>query len=120
MIIFVLENNEEIIGPEVPYLSAIGALMYLANYTRPDITFSINLLARYSSTPTRKHWNGVKHIFRYLRGTTNMELLYSKQSRPQLIEYVDAEYLFDPHKCRSQIGYLFTYGGTATSWHSTK
>ncbi|KAG7584412.1 hypothetical protein ISN44_As08g038720 [Arabidopsis suecica] len=34
------EENEEILGPEVPYLSAIGALMYLANCTRPDISFS--------------------------------------------------------------------------------
>ena len=72
MIIFVLENNEEIIGPEVPYLSAIGALMYLVNYTRSDIIFSVNLLARYSSTPTQKHWNGVKHIFQYLCGTIDI------------------------------------------------
>ena len=43
------ENGEELLGPEVPYLSVIGALMYLANCTRPDIAFSINLLARYSS-----------------------------------------------------------------------
>ena len=56
------EENEELLGPEVPYLSAIGALMYLANYTRPDITFSVNLLARYSSTPTKRHWNGIKHV----------------------------------------------------------
>ena len=42
------EENEELLGLEVPYLSAIGALMYLANYTRLDITFSVNLLARYS------------------------------------------------------------------------
>jgi len=42
------EDNEEVPGPEVPYLSAFGALMYLANYTRPDITFATNLLARFS------------------------------------------------------------------------
>uniref|UniRef100_A0A2N9F2A8 Reverse transcriptase Ty1/copia-type domain-containing protein n=1 Tax=Fagus sylvatica TaxID=28930 RepID=A0A2N9F2A8_FAGSY len=46
------EVGEETLGPEVPYLSAIGALMYLANCTRPDIAFSINLLARYSFAPT--------------------------------------------------------------------
>ena len=51
------EENEELLGPEVPYLSAIGALMYLVNYTRPDIAFSVNLLARYSSAPTKRHWN---------------------------------------------------------------
>jgi len=60
------EDDEEILGPEVPYLSAIGALMYLANCTRPDITFSVNLLARYNFAPTRRHWNGVKHVLRYL------------------------------------------------------
>ena len=43
------EENEELFGPNVPYLSAIGALMYLANCTRPNIAFSVNLLARYSS-----------------------------------------------------------------------
>jgi hypothetical protein len=49
------EDDEEILSPEVPYLSVIGALMYLANCTRPDIAFSVNLLARYSSAPTRRH-----------------------------------------------------------------
>ncbi|XP_056697869.1 uncharacterized protein [Spinacia oleracea] len=43
------KNDEEILGPESPYLSAIGALMYLASHMRPDISFSVNLLARFSS-----------------------------------------------------------------------
>ena len=51
------EENEELLGPKVPYLSEIGALMYLANYTRPDIPFLINLLARYNSAPTKRHWH---------------------------------------------------------------
>uniref|UniRef100_A0A2N9GX57 Reverse transcriptase Ty1/copia-type domain-containing protein n=2 Tax=Fagus sylvatica TaxID=28930 RepID=A0A2N9GX57_FAGSY len=72
------EVGEETLGPEVPYLSAIGALMYLANCTRPDIAFSVNLLARYSSAPTLRHWNGVKHVLRYLRGTTDMRIILSK------------------------------------------
>jgi hypothetical protein len=59
----------EVLGPEVPYLSVIGALMYLANYMTPDIAFAVNLLARYSAAPTRRHWVGVKTILRYLRGT---------------------------------------------------
>ena len=46
------EKDEKLLGPKVPYLSAIGAFMYLANCTRPDIAFSVNLLARYSSAPT--------------------------------------------------------------------
>ena len=67
-------------NPKVPYLSAIGALLYLAQCTRPDISFDVNLLARYSNAPTRRHWNGVKDIFRYLKGTTDLGLLYTRKS----------------------------------------
>ncbi|KAG7584130.1 Reverse transcriptase RNA-dependent DNA polymerase [Arabidopsis suecica] len=114
------EENEEILGPEVPYLSAIGALMYLANCTRPDISFSVNLLARFSSSPTRRHWNGIKHVFRYLQGTIDLGLFYPKNINGQMIGFADAGYLSDPHKARSQIGYVFTIGGTAISWRSQK
>ena len=114
------EEGEEILGPEVPYMSAIGALMYLANCTRPDIAFSVNLLSRYSLAPTQRHWKGIKHIFRYLRGTVDLGLFYSNGSKSQLIGYADAGYLSDPHKARSQTGYVFTCGGTSISWRSVK
>ena len=68
------KKDEELFGPEVPYLSAIGALMYLINCTHSDIVFSINLLVRYNSTPTRRHWNFIKYILHYLRGTTDISL----------------------------------------------
>ena len=114
------EENEELLGPEVPHLSAIGALMYLVNYTRPNIAFSVNLLARYSSAPTIRHWNGIKHILRYLHGTSDIGLFYYKAMEPQLFGYADARYLSDPHKARSQTGYIFTYGNIAISWRSVK
>ncbi|KAL0355515.1 UNVERIFIED_CONTAM: Retrovirus-related Pol polyprotein from transposon TNT 1-94 [Sesamum radiatum] len=116
-------HNDEILGPEVPYLSAIGALMYLANNTRPDIAFSVNLLARYSSTPTKRYWNDVKHILRYLCGTSDMGLYFKRNKDAKtsnLVGYSDAGYLSDPNKAISQSGYIFMYGGTAISWHSTK
>ena len=96
------EENEELLGPEVPYLNVIGALMYLVNYTRLDITFSVNLLARYSSAPTKRHWSGIKHVLRYLHGTCDMGFFYSKTLELQFFGYADAGYLSDPHKARSQ------------------
>lgn len=114
------EENEEVLDSETPYLSAIGALMYLANCTRPDIAFAVNLLARFSSSPTKRHWNGIKHLFRYLRGTIDLGLFYAKNAKQALVGYADAGYLSDPHKARSQTGYVFTYGGTAISWRSQK
>ena len=49
-----------------------------------------------------------------------MGLFYSKATEPQLLGYADAGYLLDPHKARSQTGYIFTYGNTAISWRSVK
>ena len=106
------EKDEELLGLEVPYLSAIGPLMYLANYTRPDIAFAVNLLAR--------HWNGVKQILHYLKGTMNMGLFYPNDSKLDLMGYADAGYLSDPHNGRSQTRYLFTCDGTTISWRSVK
>ena len=114
------EKYEELLSLEVPYLSVIGALMYLANCTRPDIAFFVNLLARYSFAQTRRHWNGIKHILRYLRGTTDISLFYSRESKQQLLRYVDAGYFSDPHKGRSQTGYVFNCNGTVISWRSVK
>ncbi|KAL0345336.1 UNVERIFIED_CONTAM: Secreted RxLR effector protein [Sesamum radiatum] len=116
-------RNDEILCPEVPYLSAIGALMYLSNNTRPNMAFSVNLLARYSSIPTKRHWNGVKHILHYLRGTSDMGLYFEwheDAKTSNLVGYSDAGYLSDPHKAISQSGYVFMYGGIAILWYSTK
>ena len=82
--------------------------------------FSVNLLARYSPALTRRHWNDIKHILRYLRRTTSMSLFYSKESKQQLFGYADAGCLSDPHKGRSQIEYVFNYNDTIISWRSVK
>ena len=75
------EDTKDILGPEVLYLNAIGALLYLANCTKHDIAFVVNLLARFSASPIRKHWNDIKHIFRYLQGSQDPGLRIYKKSR---------------------------------------
>ncbi|KAL8108954.1 hypothetical protein AgCh_025158 [Apium graveolens] len=114
------KKDEDALGPEVSYLSAAGALMYLTNNTRPDIAFAVSMSERFSSDPTKRHSDGIKHIFRYLQGTIDLRLFFSNISKSQLVGYADAEYLSDPHFGRSQIGYLFIYCNTAISWKSTK
>jgi hypothetical protein len=82
--------------------------------------FYVNILERYSSDPTRRHWNRIKHVLRYLCGTRDMGLFYRKDTKSKLVGYTNAGYLSDPHKARSQSRYVFIYGGTAISWRSTK
>nr|GEY33029.1 copia protein [Tanacetum cinerariifolium] len=59
------------------YRDMIGSLMYLTS-SRPDLIYAVFLCARYQAKPTKKHLNMVKRIFRYLKGTINMGLWYSK------------------------------------------
>ena len=83
--------------------------------------FFVNLLVRYSSAPTQRYWNGIKHILRYLYGTTDMSLFYIRKSKQQqFLRYVDARYLSDPHEVRPQIGYVFNYNSVVISWRSVK
>ena len=94
--------------------------MYLASHTRPYICFSVNLLSRFSSCPTQRHWDGIKHILRYLQGTKDLGLFYTNHNKEGLVGFADAGYLSDPHNARSQTGYVFTHGGTIISWCSMK
>jgi hypothetical protein len=79
-----LDDGEEILGPYVPYLSAIGALMYLANSTRPDIAFVVNLLAR-RAAPTKRYWTGVKQILRYVNGIRDLGVFFQRGTCSNMI-----------------------------------
>jgi len=60
------DEDEELLGTEVPYLSVIRALMYVANCTKPDIAFVVNYKLDIAQLQTKRHWTGVKNIFIYL------------------------------------------------------
>ena len=59
-----------------PYASAVGALMFAALVTRPDIAFAVTSLCQFMSAPTNDHWQAVKRVMRYLQGTRHHELVY--------------------------------------------
>jgi hypothetical protein len=114
------DDKEHILGPEFPYLSVVGALMYLVNNTWPDIAFVLNLIAIHNSAPTKRHWVSIKYIFRYLNGIKDLGLFYKSSNDPSLIGYTDAGYLSDPYNGRSQTRFIFLQGGTIISWKSSK
>nr|GEX89771.1 putative ribonuclease H-like domain-containing protein [Tanacetum cinerariifolium] len=73
------------------YRSMIGALMYLTS-SRPNIVHATCVCARYQAHPTKKYLKEVKRIFRYLRGTINIGLWYTKDSGFELTRFSDADY----------------------------
>ncbi|CAM8903390.1 unnamed protein product [Rhodiola kirilowii] len=109
------KNKGESIS-KVKYSKVIGSLMYLMNCTRPDIAYTVSRLARYMSNPGTEHWNAIVRIMRYLRFTRNYSLHYTRY--PKVIEgYTDASWISDS---KATSGYVFTLGGAAISWKSSK
>ncbi|KAE8686024.1 cytochrome P450 71A9-like [Hibiscus syriacus] len=102
---------------KVPYASAIGSLMYVMVCTRPDIAQAVGAVSRYMNNPGKVHWEAVKWILRYLRGTTNKALCF-KGGDTILTGYVDADLAGNVDIRRSTTGYVYTLGGTAVSWVS--
>jgi hypothetical protein len=113
------EEEEEIIDKS-KYLTAVGAFTYLTTHTRPDIAFATSILARHSQNPTIRHWNGVKHLMRYLRGTSDLGLYYQKTNNPKISGFADSGFRTDVTAGKSQTGYIFLKNGAPISWKSTK
>jgi hypothetical protein len=106
----------------VPYVSAVGSLMYAMVYTRPAIAHAVRGLSMYMSKSGKENWTTVKRVFRYLRGTTSYGLCY--QGRPGLDKvldihgFVDANWAGDLDHMISTSGYVFNLFGEAIRWMS--
>ena len=102
----------------VPYREAVGSLMYASMGTRPDVTFATSTVAQFLENPGMAHWEAVKRIFRYLKGTKEMRLVYGDEER-DLQGWVDADGASQDHR-RAISGYVFMVDGGAVSWSSKK
>ncbi|GJY22712.1 retrovirus-related pol polyprotein from transposon TNT 1-94 [Tanacetum coccineum] len=101
------------------YRSMIGALMYLTS-SRPDIVHATCLCARYQAKPTEKHLKEVKRIFRYLRGTVNTGLWYTKDSGFELTGFSDADYARCKDTFKSTYSRTQFLGEKLVGWSSKK
>ena len=111
-------EEEEVDKPG--YLAAVGALLYLAMFTHPDISFAVSTLARHSQKPTTRHWARIKHLFRYLKGTKDLELLYTRAGAAKFEGFADAGYKSDPKSDKFQTGYIFIKAKALVFWKSVK
>jgi hypothetical protein len=103
------------------YKQMVGSLMYLLA-TRPDLAYSVCLVARFMDRPTEIHFAAVKRIMRYLRGTLSHGVLYKRKlsNEVHLRGWCDSDYAGDLDDRKSTTGFVFTIGDSAVSWCSKK
>ncbi|XP_045797951.1 secreted RxLR effector protein 161-like [Trifolium pratense] len=101
-------------------MQMVGSLMYLLA-TRPDLAYSVCLVARFMERPTEIHIAVVKRIMRYVKGTVGYGLLYKKTNiEMQLNGWTNSDYAGDLDDRKSTSGYVFMLGEGAISWSSKK
>ncbi|KAL0554292.1 hypothetical protein IC582_008210 [Cucumis melo] len=112
------KNNGDSIE-QLEYSRIIGSLIYIMSCTRPDIAYAISKLSRYTSNPGQDHWKAILRILGYLKHTENYGLHYIRY--PAVLEsYSDANWISGTKNSKSTSGYIFTLGGGAVSWKSSK
>lgn len=104
---------------EVLYRRTVGSLLYIANNTRPDITHAVCRLSQKNSNPLQEDWMNVKHLLRYLRGTSNFCLNFKKCGKKIEI-HVDADWGNDWNVGKSYKGFVLLYAGAAIIRKSVK
>jgi len=79
----------------VPYREALGLLMWLQVATRPDLSYTVNLLSCFAHNPRQAHWNVLKHALSYMKETLDYGIIYFRNSSLRPFGYVDSDYAGD-------------------------
>src|SRR5258708_4975097 len=115
----------------IPYQNVTGSLLYAAMATRPDIAFTVRVLCQFNSNYGTTHWTAAKQVMHYLKGTTDLSIIYHQDAEKSLegtlsgiydseeIEgFTDADWAGDIETQKSTSGYIFTLTGGPVSWSS--
>ena len=89
--------------------------------SRPDIAYGVGVVSRFMGNPGKEHWNGVKWILRYLKGTSDHGLLFGKVNGAtcEVAGFVDSDFAGDLDRRISITGFVFTMCGGVVSWKAS-
>nr|GEW10819.1 copia protein [Tanacetum cinerariifolium] len=113
------EDPLGILVDQTQFCSMVGSLMYLTA-SKPDLVFAVCMCARYQASPTKKHLEVLKRVFRYLKGTINWGLWYLKDTAMALTAYADADHAGCQDTRRSTSISAQFLGDKLVSWSSKK
>ncbi|MBW0491559.1 hypothetical protein O181_031274 [Austropuccinia psidii MF-1] len=104
----------------INYHSAIGCINYLRIETRPDLSFSVSALSQFLEKPGICHWKAFLHVLKYLKGTQDLSITYTKGINAGIIAYTDTDWGNCKTTGHSITGYLATMGGGLILWKTRK
>jgi hypothetical protein len=116
-----IQAKEQPFDPRT-YKKAIGSILYAALGTRPDITYPTFVLGRYGAQPSTLNWEAVKHLLRYLRGTSNYKFTIHDTSvgHESILCYADADLGGEADSSKSTLRIVVYALRTLVIWKSNK
>ncbi|GAA0165699.1 hypothetical protein LIER_21028 [Lithospermum erythrorhizon] len=104
---------------QIEYAKIIGSVMFLMNCTRLDIAYDVSGLSRYTHNPSSSHWTTLHRLLKCFKGTS--DICFHFKRIPAMLEgSCDANWISGSHEISSTSDYVFTLGGGAISWNSSK
>jgi len=105
-----------------PYREALGSVMWLQVGTRPDLSFTVNVLSRYQSNPGPAHWKALTHVLSYVKGTLDYKITYYPNTSDGLTVsgFADSDFAGGEDNSKSTNGHIFTMAGGPVSWSSKR
>ncbi|XP_021750226.1 uncharacterized protein LOC110715915 [Chenopodium quinoa] len=101
------------------YRSLAGALQYLT-FTRPDIAYAVQQICLFMHAPREPHFNALKRIIRYIKGTYDHGLHLYRSAPTRLISYTDADWAGCLDTRRSTSGYCVYLCDNPVSWSAKR
>lgn len=115
-----LEGEYDLLPDNELYRKAVGAMLYVATTTRPDIAAAIGILCRRVSNPRQRDWHALKRVMKYLKKTVDLKLKICADNNVELSGYADADWAGDTVDRKSTSGYFYKLGEVPVSWSSKK
>jgi hypothetical protein len=109
--VHLMPTNGEPLEDPTRYRHIVGSFVYLG-ITRPDISYSVQILSQFVSAPTQIHYSHLLRVLRYLRETISCRLFFSRSSSLQLQAYCDATWASDLSDRPSLSAYYVFLGGS--------
>lgn len=113
------DDKKQLLSKSVPFRNLIGSLNYIANVTRPDISFAVNKLARNMENPSEADWIAAKRILRYLKGTKELRITFGRSKTIHLKLYTDADFGGSDDR-KSTSGFIAQVNNAPIAWYSRK
>ena len=115
-----MSEEEKAFMQSVDYGELVGMLAHYSIMTRPDLAQAVGQLQRFCRDPRKRHWYAALRVVKYIKGTKNYGLCYTKDGLEKVIGYADSDWASDEEDRKSTTGWVFIYMGAAICWKSKK